>query len=197
MPSVSDPGLRAVRAVVEAGLPVTAVPGPSAALTALAVSGLPSDRFCFEGFPPRTAGKRAALFASLAAEPRTMLFFESPRRTAATLSSLAEAFGPDRAAAVCRELTKTYEEVVRGTLAELAGWAEATEVLGEVTLVVGGAVRAAATAADLPTLVAEVRAHVSTGMRLKDAVTVVATTAGIQKRALYEAATSTPPATTR
>jgi len=191
MPSVSDPGLRAVRAVVAAGLPVTAVPGPSAALTALAVSGLPSDRFCFEGFPPRTSGKRSALFSSLAAEPRTMLFFESPRRTAATLSSLAAAFGPDRPAAVCRELTKTYEEVVRGPLAELVTWAEATEILGEVTLVVGGAERRAPPT-DLTELVAEVRAQVTTGIRLKDAVSSVATAAGIPKRDLYAAATTKP-----
>jgi 16S rRNA (cytidine1402-2'-O)-methyltransferase len=188
MPGVSDPGLRAVRAVVAEGLPVTAVPGPSAALTALAVSGLPSDRFCFEGFPPRTPGKRAAAFGALAAESRTMLFFESPRRTAATLSAMATAFGADRAAAVCRELTKTYEEVRRGPLGELAVWAASTEVLGEVTIVVGGA-PARPAAADLPTLVAEVKAQVAAGIRLKDAVSTVATAAGIPKRELYAAAT--------
>jgi len=185
MPSVSDPGLRAVRAVAEAGLPVTAVPGPSAALTALAVSGLPTDRFCFEGFLPRTPGRRAAAVAALAAEPRTLVFFESPRRTAASLAALASGFGADRPAAVCRELTKTYEEVRRGPLGELAAWASATEVLGEVTLVVGG--RTAPAEADLPDLVARVRARVAEGVRLKDAVSEVSAATGYPKRALYNA----------
>jgi 16S rRNA (cytidine1402-2'-O)-methyltransferase len=192
MPGVSDPGLRAVRAVVAEGLPVTAVPGPSAALTALAVSGLPSDRFCFEGFPPRTPGKRAAALGALAAEPRTMLFFESPRRTAATLAAMVGAFGGERPAAVCRELTKTYEEVKRGPLAELALWAAGVEVLGEVTIVVGGAPRATG-APDLAALVAEVKEQVATGIRLKDAVSTVATAAGIPKRDLYAAAIAKQP----
>ena len=138
MPSVSDPGYRLVAAAVEAGVRVTAVPGPSAVLTALAVSGLPVDRFCFEGFLPRKAGERARRLADLAREQRTMVFFEAPHRTAATLAAMAEAFGADRAAAVCRELTKTHEEVRRGPLGELAGWA-ADGVRGEVTLVVAGA----------------------------------------------------------
>ena len=120
MPSVSDPGYRLVAAAVEHGIPVTAVPGPSAVLTALAVSGLPVDRFCFEGFLPRKAGERTRRLAELAGEPRTMVFFEAPHRTADALAALAEAFGADRRAAVCRELTKTYEEVRRGPLAELA-----------------------------------------------------------------------------
>ena len=141
MPSVSDPGYRLVAACVDAGLDVTAVPGPSAVLTALAVSGLPVDRFCFEGFAPRKAGERRACSARSRREPRTMVFFESPHRTAATLAAMAEAFGADRRGAVCRELTKTYEEVARGTLAELVAWAEGQEhgVRGEVTLVVAGA----------------------------------------------------------
>ena len=119
MPSVSDPGYRLVAAAVEAGIDVTAVPGPSAVLTALAVSGLPVDRFCFEGFLPRKAGERARRLAALAGEPRTMVFFEAPHRTEAALAAMAEAFGDDRPAAVCRELTKTHEEVRRGPLAEL------------------------------------------------------------------------------
>ena len=139
MPSVSDPGYRLVAAAVEHGIRVTAVPGPSAVLTALAVSGLPVDRFCFEGFLPRKAGERARRLDDLAAEPRTMVFFEAPHRTAETLAAMVEAFGPDRRAAVCRELTKTYEEIRRGPLAELAAWAAAGEVRGEVTLVVAGA----------------------------------------------------------
>src|SRR2546423_22065 len=136
MPSVSDPGYRLVRAAVEAGVPVTAAPGPSAVTTALALSGLPSDRFCFEGFLPRKAGERRSRLAELATERRTLVFFESPHRVAATLADLAEAFGADRPAALCRELTKTYEEVVRRPLGALAGLAP---FRGEITLVVAGA----------------------------------------------------------
>ncbi|WP_308113831.1 16S rRNA (cytidine(1402)-2'-O)-methyltransferase [Kineosporia corallincola] len=195
MPGVSDPGLRAVRAVVEAGLPVTALPGPSAALTALALSGLPSDRFCFEGFPPRTPGKRASAFRALAGEPRTMIFFESPRRTADTLAALRDALGGDRQAAVCRELTKTYEEVKRGPLAELADWASASEVLGEISIVVGGAPERVpvdlfdpSAADDVAALVARVQARVDAGERLKDAVAAVSAESGVNKRGLYDAA---------
>ena len=194
MPGVSDPGLRAVRAVLDAGLRVTALPGPSAALTALALSGLPTDRFCFEGFLPRTPGKRGTAIAALASEPRTMIFFESPRRTAATLVALADGFGADRPAAVCRELTKTYEEVRRAGLAELAGWAAEREILGEVTIVIGGA--PALTPIDLAdpdaadnvaVLVASVQAKVDTGQHPKAAVADVAAAAGVLKRALYDA----------
>jgi 16S rRNA (cytidine1402-2'-O)-methyltransferase len=154
MPAISDPGFRLVAAAAAAGIRVTALPGPSAVTTALAVSGLPSDRFCFEGFPPRKPGERARRFAELAADPRTQVLFESPRRVAATLAELQESHGGDRAAVVCRELTKTHEEIVRGPLAELAGWAAGQEssggVRGEITLVLAGigqaAVRAAARA---------------------------------------------------
>lgn len=138
MPSVSDPGYRLVVEALRADVPVTCLPGPSAALTALAVSGLPVDRFCFEGFLARKAGPRAAQLADLAAEPRTMVFFEAPHRLRATLEAMAEAFGGERAAAVCRELTKTYEEVVRGSLGELVAWANG-EVRGEIVVVVAGA----------------------------------------------------------
>ena len=138
MPGISDPGYRLVAAAAQAGIRVSVLPGPSAVTAALAVSGLPSDRFCFEGFPPRRAGERARRFAELAAEPRTLVFFESRRRLAATLAGLAEAFGPGRPAVVCRELTKTHEEVRRGTLGELAAWAQ-TGPLGEITIVVAGA----------------------------------------------------------
>src|SRR4249919_1360080 len=138
MPSVSDPGYRLVAAAVEADVPVTAVPGPSAVLTALAVSGLPVDRFCFEGFLPRKAGERSRRLTGLAAEERTMVFFEAPHRTHAALAAMAEALGGDRAAAVCRELTKTHEEVRRGPIADLVEWA-AEGVRGEVTIVVSGA----------------------------------------------------------
>jgi 16S rRNA (cytidine1402-2'-O)-methyltransferase len=152
MPAISDPGYRLVAAAAAAGIRVTAVPGPSAVTTALAVSGLPTDRFCFEGFPPRKAGERARRFAELAADARTQVFFESPRRVAATLAELRASHGAERAGVVCRELTKTHEEIVRGTLAELTEWAEGREaesggVRGEITLVVAGIGHAAAKAA--------------------------------------------------
>src|SRR6266540_1278441 len=143
MPSVSDPGYRLVAAAVEKDVPVTAVPGPSAVLTALAVSGLPVDRFCFEGFLPRKAGERARRLREAAEEERTMVFFEAPHRTEASLAAIAEAFGTDRRTVVCRELTKTYEEVRRGGAAELAAWA-AAGVRGEITIVVAGEQPAAA-----------------------------------------------------
>jgi len=184
MPSVSDPGYRLVAAAVAAGFRVTAVPGPSAVLTALAVSGLPVDRFCFEGFLPRKAGERARRLAELAAEPRTLVFFEAPHRTAEALAALADAFGPERRAAVCRELTKTYEEVVRGPLAELVTWA-GQEVRGEVTLVVQGA---APVLADLDSAAEQVLELVRGGDRLKPAVASVAAESGLAKNALYELA---------
>jgi 16S rRNA (cytidine1402-2'-O)-methyltransferase len=185
MPSVSDPGYRLVAAAVEAGVQVTAVPGPSAVLTALAVSGLPVDRFCFEGFLPRKAGERARRLAALAAEERTLVFFEAPHRTAAALSAMAEAFGDERPGAVCRELTKTHEEVRRGTLAELAEWA-ADGVRGEVTVVVSGAAAPAADT-DPETLRAAVEAAEADGTSRKDAIRTVATRHGLPKRQVYDA----------
>ncbi|MGH3794644.1 MAG: 16S rRNA (cytidine(1402)-2'-O)-methyltransferase [Pseudonocardiaceae bacterium] len=185
MPAVSDPGFRLVAACVAEGLPVTCLPGPSAVTAALAVSGLASDRFCFEGFPPRKPGPLRRWLAGLAAQPRTCVFFESPRRLAATLAAAAEVLGPDRAAVVCRELTKSYEEVRRGGLAELAAWA-ADGVRGEVTVVLAGAVDPGPPA--VADLVGEVTERVSTGQRLKDAVAAVATTHGVPKRDLYQAA---------
>jgi 16S rRNA (cytidine1402-2'-O)-methyltransferase len=185
MPSVSDPGYRLVVAAVEAGVSVTAVPGPSAVLTALAVSGLPVDRFCFEGFLPRKAGERARRLAGLADEERTLVFFEAPHRTAAALAALAEAFGPDRTAAVCRELTKTHEEVRRGPLADLVSWAE-EGVRGEVTIVVSGTspVSLADDADSLRDAVADLE---SGGESRKDAIKAVAAGAGVPKRVVYDA----------
>ncbi|CAA9341690.1 MAG: 16S rRNA (cytidine(1402)-2'-O)-methyltransferase [uncultured Nocardioidaceae bacterium] len=185
MPSVSDPGYRLVAAAVAGGVAVTAVPGPSAVLTALAVSGLPVDRFCYEGFLPRKAGERARRLAELAAEPRTTVFFEAPHRTAVTLAAMAEAFGPDRRGAVCRELTKTHEEVVRGPLSTLVEWAGGG-VRGEVTLVVAGAERlpVTATATDLA---AEVAAQEAAGVPRKEAIRAVATRTGVPKREVYDA----------
>ncbi|MGI5273434.1 16S rRNA (cytidine(1402)-2'-O)-methyltransferase [Nonomuraea sp. CA-218870] len=185
MPGVSDPGYRLTRLAVEAGVTVTALPGPSAVTTALAVSGLPSDRFCFEGFPPRKAGDRARRLEALAREERTMVFFEAPHRLAGSLAAMADAFGADRPAAVCRELTKTYEEVRRGGLGELADWAEAG-VKGEITVVVAGHTAAPAEA-DLPALVTEVDRRVAAGEQRKTAVADVARAAGVPKRELYDA----------
>ena len=185
MPSVSDPGFRVVAAAVEAGLPVTAAPGPSAVLTALALSGLPTDRFCFEGFPPRKAGEQARAFAGLADERRTMIFFESPRRLAGTLAAMAAGFGAARPAAVCRELTKTYEEVVRRPLGELAAWAAAGEMLGEISIVIAGAPARVVAVEDL---VVEVLTRTDGGERLKTVVVEVAAAAGVSKSELYAAA---------
>lgn len=191
MPSVSDPGYRLVVAAIAAEVVVTAIPGPSAVLTALAVSGLPVDRFCFEGFLPRKAGERATVLSELARERRTMVFFESPHRTGTSLRAMAEALGADRPAAVCRELTKTYEEVVRGGLAELATWAAEQEqgVRGEVTIVVGGAVAEQRTYApdELRDLVV---ARQADGLSRKDAIDQVAGETGTRKKDVYDAAHS-------
>jgi 16S rRNA (cytidine1402-2'-O)-methyltransferase len=185
MPSVSDPGYRLVAAAVAHDVAVTAVPGPSAVLTALAVSGLPVDRFCFEGFLPRKAGERSRRLDELADEPRTMVFFEAPHRTEAALRAMADAFGTDRSAAVCRELTKTHEEVRRGPLGDLASWA-GDGVRGEVTLVVAGAAPPAPTGtADLAGLVAEEERR---GTSLKEAIGEVARRTGMPKRTVYAAA---------
>ncbi|WP_151083447.1 16S rRNA (cytidine(1402)-2'-O)-methyltransferase [Nocardioides cynanchi] len=185
MPSVSDPGYRLVAAAVEAGVSVTAVPGPSAVLTALALSGLPVDRFCFEGFLPRKAGERARRLEALAGEERTLVFFEAPHRTAAALEALAAAFGPGRSAAVCRELTKTHEEVRRGPLGELVTWA-ADGVRGEVTIVVAGAgpVPVATDTGSLRDAVADLE---RSGESRKDAIKTVAARAGLPKREVYDA----------
>ena len=183
MPLISDPGYRMVVACVEAGIPVTCLPGPSAVTTALAVSGLPSEKFCFEGFAPRRSGARKTWLASLADERRTCVFFESPRRLAACLLDAVEQLGGARRAVICRELTKVHEEVVRGSLEELAAWA-ADGVLGEVTVVLAGA----SPPADIPSLVARVQDLVAEGVRVKDACTQVAAAhPGVRSRQLYDA----------
>ncbi|WP_225845562.1 16S rRNA (cytidine(1402)-2'-O)-methyltransferase [Streptomyces sp. HPF1205] len=196
MPSVSDPGYRLVAAAVERGIRVTAVPGPSAVLTALAVSGLPVDRFCFEGFAPRKPGERLARLREVAADRRTLVYFEAPHRIADTLAAMAEVFGPDRRAAVCRELTKTYEEVRRGPLAELARWA-AEGVRGEITVVVEGAAPAEPGGLDPAELVRRVRAREEAGEARKEAIAAVAAEAGVRKREVFDAvvaAKHAPPA---
>ncbi len=175
MPSVSDPGYRLVAACVAADIPVTAVPGPSAVLTALALSGLPVDRFAFEGFLPRRAGERRRALAAVAHDPRTLVWFEAPHRIAESLATMAEVLGPDRSAAVCRELTKTYEQVRRGTLDELAAWA-AEGVRGEITVVVAGAAPGAAPVVADPD--ADPR---------KAALAAVAAAYGLDRKAVYDA----------
>ncbi|MFJ1458049.1 16S rRNA (cytidine(1402)-2'-O)-methyltransferase [Nocardia sp. N2S4-5] len=183
MPSVSDPGYRMVAACVDRGLPVTCLPGPSAVTTALALSGLPMERFCFDGFAPRKSGQRKQWLRTLVAEPRAVVFFEAPHRLADCLADAVEVLGPSRRAAVCRELTKTYEEVVRGTLDELAAWA-ADGARGEITVVLEGAQPLSADPADLAT---EVEDLVADGMRLKDACAQVASATGASRRELYDA----------
>ena len=182
MPSVSDPGYRLVDAAVAAGIKVTCVPGPSAVLMALAVSGLPVDRFCFEGFLPRKGGERARTLAALVDERRTMVFFEAPHRIEVSLRAMADTWGPDRRAAVCRELTKTYEEVRRGGLGELADWA-ADGVRGEITVVVAGAPAKVST---LEEALPAIRERVAAGERLKDVCADVAATTGLSKKSLYD-----------
>jgi 16S rRNA (cytidine1402-2'-O)-methyltransferase len=185
MPSVSDPGYTLVRAAIEAGVEVTSVPGPSAVTTALAVSGLPCDRFSFEGFLPRKAGERRSRLAGLADERRTMVFFESPHRLADALADAADALGADRAAAVCRELTKTHEEIRRGPLADLAAWA-ADGVRGEITLVVAGAV-AAPVELSAGELAAAVAVEEAAGATRKDAIRAVVVRTGLPRRTVYDA----------
>jgi 16S rRNA (cytidine1402-2'-O)-methyltransferase len=183
MPVISDPGYRLVAACVDAGLPVHCLPGPSAVTTALAVSGLPAEKFCFEGFAPRKGSARRTWLATLAGERRTCVFFESPRRLAACLGDAVEQLGGARKAVVCRELTKVHEEVVRGSLDELARWA-GNGVLGEITVVLAGATPRA----DLPSLVAEVQGLVDAGVRVKDACgQVAAAHPQVRSRQLYDA----------
>ena len=185
MPSVSDPGYRLVRAALDAGVPVTAAPGPSAVTTALALSGLPCDRFCFEGFLPRSGGGRRSRLRALAAEERTLVFFEAPHRIASALTDLAAVFGADRPAAVCRELTKTYEEIRRGTLGELAAWATDGETRGEITVVVAGAPAEPAERPADEQLRAAVAAREAAGDSRRDAITAVAVEFGLRRREVY------------
>ncbi|WP_432067800.1 16S rRNA (cytidine(1402)-2'-O)-methyltransferase [Streptomyces sp. C10-9-1] len=186
MPSVSDPGYRLVAAAVARDLRVTAVPGPSAVLTALALSGLPVDRFCFEGFPPRKAGERLGRLREVAGERRTLVYFEAPHRLHDSLAAMAEVFGADRRAAVCRELTKTYEEVRRGGLGELVEWS-AEGVRGEITVVVEGAPAADPGALGPEELVHRVRVREEAGERRKEAIAAVAAEVGLPKREVFDA----------
>jgi len=186
MPTISDPGFRLMRDAIAEGIEVSVIPGPSAVTMSVALSGLPTDRFSFEGFPPRTAGARLATFEKLRFEERTMVFFEAPHRLSDSLKDAVNVFGTDRRGAICREMTKRYEETIRGSLGELSGWADANEILGEITLVIAGAVTdsASLTAADM---VGRVREFEAAGMDRKSAIATVADEFGISKRLVYAA----------
>jgi 16S rRNA (cytidine1402-2'-O)-methyltransferase len=186
MPTISDPGFRLMRDAIAEGIEVSVIPGPSAVTMAVALSGLPTDRFSFEGFPPRTAGARLTTFEKLRFEERTMVFFEAPHRLVDSLADCVKVFGPERQGAICREMTKRYEETIRGTLAQLATWSNTNEVLGEITIVIAGAATdsAALTAADM---VDRVREFEAAGMDRKAAIATVADEFGIAKRLVYAA----------
>ena len=186
MPSVSDPGFRLVSAAAAAGVEVTCVPGPSAVTTALALSGLPVDRFCFEGFLPRKAGERRSRLEQLATEPRTLVFFEAPHRASAALKAMAEAFGAERKGAACREMTKTFEEVRRGTLGDLVEWA-GDGIKGELTLVIAGYSPAPAPVYDAAALIELVETAEAAGLTRKEAVVAVGKATGAGRRAVFEA----------
>jgi 16S rRNA (cytidine1402-2'-O)-methyltransferase len=186
MPGISDPGYRLARAAVEKNIKIKVLPGPSAVTTALLLSGLPSDRFCFEGFAPRTSGARKTWFENLANETRTIIFFEAPHRLLESLADAVSVFGPNRLGAICREMTKTYEEVIRGDLETLHNWAAATEILGEITLVIAGFDPDSRqfTEADL---IAEVLKQEAAGISRKEAITEVARITGRAKREVFDA----------
>jgi 16S rRNA (cytidine1402-2'-O)-methyltransferase len=186
MPTISDPGFRLMRDAIAEGIEVSVIPGPSAVTMSVALSGLPTDRFSFEGFPPRTAGARLATFEKLRFEERTMVFFEAPHRLVDSLADAVSVFGADRRGAICREMTKRYEETIRGTMMELLTWANSNDVLGEITLVIAGAVTdsASLTASDM---VARVREFEGAGMDRKSAIATVAEEFGIAKRLVYAA----------
>ena len=186
MPGVSDPGYRLVRAAIDALIPVSVLPGPSAVLVALVLSGLPVDRFAFDGFPPRTAGARRTWLRRLSEEERTVVFFEAPHRLLACLADAVEVLGPNRHAAICREMTKTHEEVVRGTLAELTKWATDREILGEITLVLAGRSDVISEVTD-EELATRVQAIESQGVPRKEAIARVAEQLGLAKRRVFDA----------
>jgi 16S rRNA (cytidine1402-2'-O)-methyltransferase len=192
MPLVSDPGHVLVTEAIAAGLPVTVIPGPSAVTAAIAVAGIPVDRFCVEGFLPRKAGERRTRLGELADDPRALVLFEAPHRLAASLADIASVFGDERRAAVCRELTKTHEEVLRGRVGELASWAADAQVRGEITVVVAGASQAREAVAD-DVLAGEVAQRMATGASRRDAVDQVAAARGIARRVVYAAATAARP----
>ena len=186
MPGISDPGYRLVRAAIAKNIKIRVLPGPSAVTTALLLSGLPSDRFCFEGFAPRSGGARVSWFENLANEERTIILFEAPHRLLECLADAKSTLGPDRLGAICREMTKTYEEVIRGNLETLHNWAATSEILGEITLVIAGfdpnSREFAAT-----DLIAEVLKQESAGISRKEAMAEVAKITGVAKREVFDA----------
>ena len=186
MPGISDPGYRLVRAAIDANIQVKVLPGPSAVTTALVLSGLPCDRFCFEGFPPRTSGTRQTWFEALAQETRTIIFFEAPHRLLDCLADAQAILGATRRGAICREMTKTYEEIIRGDLSELHNWAAKNEILGEITLVIAGYDQSTKTF-ETSDLIAEVLKQESAGISRKDAIAEVAKSSGISKRTVFDA----------
>ena len=185
-PGVSDPGYRLIRAAVEADVKIKVLPGPSAVVTALLLSGLPTDRFCFEGFPPRTQGARSKWFNDLAQEERTIIFFEAPHRIVESLKDAGDAFGLDRIGAVCREMSKHYEEVVRGELSQLIEWAQSKDILGEITIVISG-FDPGTREFDSAQLVQMVLNQESAGEGRKEAIAQVAKETGISKRVVFDA----------
>ena len=185
-PGVSDPGYRLIRAAVESDVKIKVLPGPSAVVTALLLSGLPTDRFCFEGFPPRTQGARSKWFNDLAQEERTIIFFEAPHRIVESLKDAGDAFGLDRIGAVCREMSKHYEEVVRGELSQLIEWAESKDILGEITIVISG-FDPGTREFDSVQLVQMVLNQESAGEGRKEAIAQVAKETGISKRVVFDA----------
>jgi 16S rRNA (cytidine1402-2'-O)-methyltransferase len=186
MPTISDPGFRLTRDAIALGINVVVIPGPSAPTMALALSGLATDRFTFEGFLPRSSGARLAHLETLRFEERTMVFFEAPHRITDSLRDAASILGTDRRAAVCREMTKTYEETVRGSLQELIDWSQSKEILGEITLVIAG-VPVGAAIKSAEEIVARVREFESAGMDRKDAIATVAKESELPKKVVYAA----------
>jgi len=185
-PGISDPGYRLIRAALQSNVEIKVLPGPSAVTTALLLSGLPTDRFCFEGFPPRTQGARAKWFEDLAQQERTIIFFEAPHRITECLIDAADAFGLDRSGAICREMSKNYEEVVRGSIAELISWAKSKEILGEITVVIAGFDPSSRQIAD-EDLIKRVLELEEIGESRKEAIAQVAKKYAVAKRVVFDA----------
>lgn len=185
-PGVSDPGYKLVNKAIEENIDITIIPGPSAVISALVLSGLPTDRFSFEGFIARKGKERTEILENLNTDSKTMVLFESPRRTLQTLEDIQAIVGDERSGAVVREISKTYEEVIRGTLSQLVAWAKSKEVLGEITLVIGGSTKASKNEVD-DVAISQVKQLVDKGMSFKDAVQEIATKQGLSRRELYQA----------
>ena len=186
VPAISDPGYRLIRAALAEKMQIKVLPGPSAVTTALLLSGLPTDRFCFEGFPPRTSGARVKWFTDLRQEERTIIFFEAPHRIIQSLTDAGSAFGLDRNGAVCREMSKHYEEAVRGPISELVTWANSKEILGELTVVIEG-FDPSSRHFSVEDLIKLVLAHEVSGESRKSAIALVAKENSVSKRVVFDA----------